>query len=637
MKINNRRYLGNKYKLLPFIKDVVNNECSNIKTVFDVFAGTGVVASAFANKTIIVNDILYSNHLAHLTWFGSEKVSIAKLKSIIVLYNNLGEITEENYMTENFADTYFSRKTCAKIGYIRDDIESRYTNGEINNRERAILITSLLYALDKIANTCGHYDAYRKGASFNDNFLMEMPELYKKVSRKNKCYNTDSNILAKSIECDLAYLDPPYNSRQYCDAYHLLENIAKWEKPQVKGVAKKMDRSELKSDYCTNKAPEAMENLVRSLRCKYILLSYNNTGDKSDGRSNARITDEDILRILKSRGSVKVFSKSYKAFSAGKSENNSNEERLFLCIVDDSLVQSPLNYTGGKYKLLPQILPLFPDNITTFVDLFCGGTNVGVNVKASHHVYNDTETLLIGLLKYLSKVNPDTFIDGTKRIIRKYHLSESSVYGYEYYGCNSSTGLGRYNKTGFNNLKKDFNSRKRKDIVYYEMFFALIVFAFNNQIRFNSSGEYNLPVGKRDFNRAMELKLTTFIKKLQSQDSIFTNLSFETIDISMLDQNSLVYCDPPYLITTATYNENGGWGESDENKLLEFLDGLNRRGIKFALSNVLEHKGKKNTILEAWINKNNYTIHYLNYNYKNSNYHGKNIDKKTQEVLIVNY
>lgn len=515
-----------------------------------------------------------------------------------MLYNNLGEITEENYMTENFANTYFSRKTCAKIGYIREDIESRFKNDEINNRERAILITSLLYALDKIANTCGHYDAYRKGAVFNDNFVMEMPELYKNLSRKNQCYNADSNILAKSIECDLAYLDPPYNSRQYCDAYHLLENIAKWEKPQVEGVAKKMDRSELKSDYCTNKATEAMENLVHSLRCKYILLSYNNTGDRSNGRSNARITDEDILRILQSRGSVKVFSKSYKAFSTGKSKNNSNEERLFLCIVDDSLVKSPLNYTGGKYKLLPQILPLFPDNITTFVDLFCGGANVGVNVKATHYVYNDIETLIIRLLNYLSKVNSDIFIAGTKRIIRKYDLSESSVYGYEYYGCNSSNGLGRYNKAGFNNLKRDFNSRKRKDIVYYEMFFVLIVFAFNNQIRFNSSGEYNLPVGKRDFNCAMELKLTEFIKKLQSQDSIFTNISFETIDISILDQNSLVYCDPPYLITTATYNENGGWEESDENKLLEFLDRLNRRGIKFALSNVIEHKGKKNTILE---------------------------------------
>ena len=165
IKINNRRYLGNKYKLLPFITDVVKKECKNISTVADIFAGTGAVASAFTNKKIITNDIMYSNYICHLAWFSSETYSKSKIVDLISQYNNVQVLTD-NYMSNNFADTYFSLNDCRKIGYIRQDIEDKYYNCEINKRERALLITSLLYAMDKIANTCGHYDAYRRGATF---------------------------------------------------------------------------------------------------------------------------------------------------------------------------------------------------------------------------------------------------------------------------------------------------------------------------------------------------------------------------------------------------------------------------------------------------------------------------------------
>jgi adenine-specific DNA-methyltransferase len=637
MEINNRRYLGNKYKLLPFIKEVVESECSDIQTVFDVFSGTGSVASAFVDKTIIVNDILYNNHLAHITWFSPETYDKEKIQNIIKAYNSLGSIKEENYMSEHFSDTYFSRDVCLRIGYIREDIEKKFLTNEINKKEKAILITSLLYAMDKIATTCGHYDAYRKGIKHNDNFILEMPNMFESLSLNNKCYNTDSNELAKDIVCDLAYLDPPYNSRQYCDAYHLLENVAKWEKPEVKGVAKKMDRSHLKSDYCTNKATATFEELILRLKCKYILLSYNNTGDTANDRSNAKLTDKDIIRILSRRGTVKVFSKSYKAFTTGKSENNKNEERLFLCIVEDKNMPSPLNYTGGKAKLLPQIKPLFPKNISNMVDLFCGGATVGANVLAKKNYYNDKTEPLIGLLKTFTHTPVDDFITLIDSIIEEYTLSNSTRYGYEYYNCNSSTGLGNYNRDKFIKLKNDFNTWEQKDEKYYGMFFVLIVYAFNNQIRFNTAGEFNLPVGKRDFNNNIRKKLKDFMLRLNQQNTEFSSVSFEDFDISILDKDSFVYCDPPYLISTASYNENGGWTEDNERRLLEFLDKLNDNGIKFALSNVIVHKGKKNEILEQWVQNKTYKIHNLNHNYSNSNYQRKDIDKPTQEVLITNY
>lgn len=329
--INNRRYLGNKYKLLPFIKNVVDSECRDVQTVVDIFSGTGAVASAFQDKQIITNDIMYSNYICNFAWFSPNKYSRRKIERIIDTYNQI-TVTEENYMTENFSDTYFCHDDCAKIGYIREDIERKFLDKKINRRERAILITSLLYAMDKIAKTCGHYDAYRRGVEFDMHLELYLPLASTDNNKKNKCYNMDSNKLAGMIEADLVYIDPPYNSRQYCDAYHLLENVARWEKPEVFGVAKKMDRSKLKSKYCTRSAAQAFEDLVMQLNCRYILLSYNNMAKKGNDRSNARISDEDIFRILGAKGEVKVFSEDYKAFTTGKSEIADNQERLFLCI-----------------------------------------------------------------------------------------------------------------------------------------------------------------------------------------------------------------------------------------------------------------------------------------------------------------
>lgn len=329
-RINNRRYLGNKYKLLPFIKKIVCAECKDVKIVADIFSGTGAVSSIFLDKTLITNDIMYSNYICNYAWFGAESYSTDKIIKHVVDYNYL-EIDEENYMTKNFSDTFFSHKVCSKIGFIREDIESNYNKGKINLREKAILISSLLYAMDKIASTCGHYDAYRKGIKCDKSLELFVPTMEIDNNVNNQCFNIDANELVRSIKADLVYIDPPYNSRQYCDAYHLLENVARWEKPIVYGVARKMDRTILKSKYCTSNATEAFEDLIREIKARYILFSYNNMGKKGNERSNAKVSDEDIKRILKEKGRVKVFSESYRAFTAGKSNTISNKERLFFC------------------------------------------------------------------------------------------------------------------------------------------------------------------------------------------------------------------------------------------------------------------------------------------------------------------
>lgn len=332
VEIQNRRYLGNKFKLLDFIQTVVRSNCSDIETVADIFAGTGSVASAFCDKCIITNDLLYSNYICNVAWFGNENVRLNFLASLIDEYNR-HTIFEKNYMTDNFSDTYFSKMDCSKIGSIREDIEQKFFARLITERERAILIASLIYAMDKIANTCGHYDAWRRGVIFDRHLILPMLNVPAKNNKKDRCFNENANDLVKHIEADLIYIDPPYNSRQYSDTYHLLENVARWEKPPVYGVALKPDRKILKSDYCTRNATAAFEDLILHCKAKYILLSYNNMAQKGDQRSNARIADEDILRILNLKGNVEIFAKQYKAFSAGKSNVRGNEERLFLCKV----------------------------------------------------------------------------------------------------------------------------------------------------------------------------------------------------------------------------------------------------------------------------------------------------------------
>lgn len=302
------------------------------------------------------------------------------------------------------------------------------------------------------------------------------------------------------------------------------------------------------------------------------------------------------------------------------------------------LIQSPLNYTGGKFKLLPQILPLFPKNIDIFVDLFCGGANVGVNVPSKSTILNDTNdnlTLLFSMFKNLG----NDFLSLLDEIIDKYGLSQSSKYGYDYYNCDSNTGLATYNKNKFLKLREDFNNSKDVGYYHYAMLYTLILYSFNNQIRFNSNGQFNLPVGKRDYNEKMKHKLQKFIDRLKEKEYKFSNLDFREFDTSMLNSNSFVYVDPPYLITCATYNEQGGWSEQDERDLLDFLDNLHEHNIKFALSNVLRSKGKANSILTNWVqqNRNKYKVINLNYNYGNSNYQTRNKDFITEEVLIVNY
>jgi DNA adenine methylase (dam) len=651
LEIGNRRYLGSKAKLLDFIHSVVEDECGNIHSFADVFGGTGNVANSFNTKdvAVVVNDILESNYLAYIAWFGNEEIDSNKIDSIIASYNSLTKVTS-NYFSKNFSGTYFSDFNCKKIGNIRDDIETLFSSKKINTRERAILITSLLYAMDRIANTVGHYDAYRKAGNLDKDLVLKSLSIpTNKCNSKNQIFKMDANELVKQITTDIVYIDPPYNSRQYCDAYHLLENVAIWNKLPVVGVAKKMsEKNRVKSKYCTLKAPDAFTDLIDNINSKYILVSYNDTGSKGAGRSQAKISDNDILKALHKKGEVKVFEIDHNQFSTGKSDEfKDHKERLFLCIVGtgteyqettqiNGFVKSPLNYTGGKYKLLPQLIDLFPKDIDTFVDVFGGGFNVGANICAKHTIYNDKQKEVQRLIKLFFNYQYEEILKKVVSIIEEYKLSNTTENGYEFYHCTSDSGVGSFNKKGYTKLRETYNSTNGSSDSKDFLLLVLVIFSFNNQIRFNSSGDYNMPVGKRDFNKSVKKNMIEFSMKIHQLDCSFISKDFRQIDTNNLE-NPFLYCDPPYLLGIASYNENDGWNDKDEKALLDFLSAESAKGHRFALSNVCEHKGKKHSLLIQWALDNRFNIIHLRSSYNNSNYHIKDKKSQTDEVLITNY
>ena len=280
-------------------------------------------------------------------------------------------------------------------------------------------------------------------------------------------------------------------------------------------------------------------------------------------------------------------------------------------------IKSPLNYTGGKYKLLNSLFDIFPNNINTFVDLFAGGFNVGINVNANKIICNDQINYLIELYEFLEKSNTEDLINNIYKIINEFQLSKS-------------------NADGYNKLRERYN--ENKDILD---FLVLTFYAFNHQIRFNNSQKFNTPFGKErsSYNDSIEKNLKEFCKALKEKNVEFHNTDFLSVNLSDLSDKDLVYCDPPYLISTGSYNDGkrgfNDWTEVEEKQLLGLLDELNSRGIKFALSNVLYHKGLSNDLLIEWSKK--YKVHYIDKSYANCSYHFKEKNAKTVEVVINNF
>lgn len=326
--LENRRYIGNKYKISEWIKKIIIQNTSG-DTFFDVFAGTGVISKEILSEFnhIIINDFLYSNNIIYDAFFNSGNYNIELLNEKFVEYNLLTtNCYDDNYFINNYGGKFFSKRDSKIIGEIRERIDR---DDSLRDNEKNILIASLIYSLDKAANTVGHYDAYRKNVELQDKFKFKLIKPVDTSGKTIEIYRKDANELVKKVKSDVAFIDPPYNSRQYSRFYHLLEVVTKWDKPALEGVAMK-PKPENISDYCKSSAPDKFKELIDNLNTKYIVVTYNNNYSSKSSSSRNKISHEQILDTLNSVGSTKVFEKNYRFFNAGKTNIDNHKEFLFV-------------------------------------------------------------------------------------------------------------------------------------------------------------------------------------------------------------------------------------------------------------------------------------------------------------------
>ena len=335
MQLTSRRYIGSKTKLLDWIFSLIESNTEG-ESFFDVFAGTGSVAERALETydRVIVNDILFSNKIIYNAFWGKEEIRERSLQELKNVFNSLNNDISNNYFSDNYGDKYFGVNDAKKIGYIRGYIQESYEKESINEREFDILLSSLIYSMDKVANTVGHYEAYRKISVSDNRFIFELLDLRNYIGKTVEIFQDDANELVDKILSDIVFLDPPYNSRQYSRFYHVLENLVEWKKPKLYGVALKPEPQNM-SEYCRKNAPKVFDDLVRSLSCKYIVVTYNNTYNSKSFSSRNKIKLGEILESLNKRGKTKIFESNYRFFNAGKTNLPNHKEYLFITEVKD--------------------------------------------------------------------------------------------------------------------------------------------------------------------------------------------------------------------------------------------------------------------------------------------------------------
>ncbi|ALD66573.1 Dam family site-specific DNA-(adenine-N6)-methyltransferase [Spiroplasma cantharicola] len=614
------RYLGNKDKLheeiLLFLES--NNLHLKNKYIFDGFAGTGSMTGFFANHgaKVTANDYLFfSKILTEMYFCDITNKIIDKLN----IYNNENNILE-GYIYNTYSPKanrkYFSEINSKRIDFIVNDIYKSFNNDEIEYSEFSFLMGILLEGISGISNIAGVYGAFLKKEDprFFKSLYLDIEKFKKrKINYLHKpiLFNNRIEEVVRVLQKDkiyLTYLDPPYTSQQYSHQYHLLETISKNEKSEVSGVTGSRAKEIGSSDFSKKIiAEEAMFSLLSDINTENLLISYSNKGliDK-------KVFEKMLMRFSKDE---KVILKeiNYKKYinSVSKNKNDENKEYLFLIKkkkFDDVIYESPLNYSGSKYKLISFLKEHFPKNKNLkFIDIFGGGFNVGINCNFENVIYNDYNFKVADLIRMFKDKKSSDIIKRLNFYIKKFSLSKN-------------------NKENYNRLREYYNNKNNSSFIL----FILIIFGFSNQIRFNSDLKFNNTVGLSDFNHNVREKIISFSNKIKKMNLTVESNSYEYYE-EIIDKNTFIYLDPPYLITTASYNDGKrgfkGWNKIEEEKLLNFIDRINSKGAKFMLSNVLIHKGDKNEILKKWISKNNYKL----VNCPN------NMTKDRREVIIKNY
>lgn len=595
------RYIGNKESMVEEIDSFIESrvESEESLTLFDAFCGTGAVSDRLKNKfNLVINDNLkwatvytagrlYASS-CHFEWLGFDPFA----------FLNQSDEKVQGFIYKNYAPTessrmYFTPENAARIDYFRKQIEEWHKNKLLSEAEYMLLLASLVESVSRVSNTAGVYGAFLKKW---DGRALKPIEFIKPAynacdSLNIKIYNDKTENIISDVKCDILYLDPPYTQNQYGTQYHLLETLILNDHPSVSKVTGSRPVMPMRSDWSKEyKAHILLDRIIANTTARYIVMSYNNDG---------LMSKEYIEAVMKRYGKPETYcckKISYKKYQNWKSQNH-KEHFEYLFFVEkkdpaDVVYESPLNYIGSKARVIPAIRENLPSDIDDFIDAFGGGFNVGINIRSESVVYNEYNHFVKELIESFWQYDTFSYIVYMKKMIRRFELEP-----------------GR--KDAYLNVRDYYNSLP-EDKRDPRLLLVVILYSFQQQIRFNSNHGFNNPVGMRWFNDNLLEKLVSFSRRIKELNVCFSCADYTDTFRYVDDGHTFVYLDPPYMLTNGSYNDGKrgfkGWDVSQEAALFEFLDKLNHEGSRFMLSYVLEHKGKVNQNLVNWTQDNHYHI-----------------------------
>jgi adenine-specific DNA-methyltransferase len=624
------RFIGNKELITSEIRELLEkkgltnkkrtlfDEVSNKQlTFFDAFCGTGAVADTLKNSfNIIANDMLswcviYTRGRVCAKDCNFENLGFDPFK-----YFNSNSNTVKGFFYNNYSPTaskrmYFTPENAGRIDYFRTTIEKWKLSSLITENEYAYLLACLIESVSVVSNTAGVYGAFLKHWDSRAIKSIEFKKVAFNVSPYKEAEFLNSKIedIVSEVNCDILYLDPPYTQNQYGTQYHLLETLVLYDNPSVSTITGSRSTTLMRSDWSKEyKAHINFEKVIAKTKAKYIIFSYSQDGFMSKGFIEA---------CLKRYGRPETYickKISYRKYTNFKSkENNDHFEYLFFIErknESEVIYESPLNYMGSKAKMISHIKKSLPNKFNSFIDACGGGFNVGVNINADKIIYNDINHFVSNLVASFKTNDTYQYILCLKRIIKKFGLEAKNAESYlkvrEYYNS--------------------FPLEKRDPKLLY----AVILYGFNQQIRFNGNHEFNNPVGMRWFNDKVLEKMISFSRVIKEKNVIFESKDYREL-FSEIDKNTFIYLDPPYMLTNGSYNDGKrgfhGWNKRTEKQLFNFATKLHYDGKSFMISYVLEHKGQFNRQFDSWIKNGEHNLIHVE----------PVLGNNRKEIIITNY
>ena len=594
------RFLGNKSSIVHRIRNLLDRRglLGRGLVFFDAFCGSGSVSDALKGDfRIVANDLM---SWCVLFTRGRIKAGECDFKTLgfdPFRFLDESDSSRRGFFYENYSPggsrrKYFTEENAGRIDFFRWQIGEWRNKGLLDDDEYAVLVASLVESVSAVSNTAGVYGAFLK--KWDARALK--PIRFRRVEASGLPSLGATGLqgrvedLVADVSCDVLYVDPPYTQNQYGTQYHLLETLALGDTPEISPVTGSRPTAPYRSDWSKEfKAHVLLDRIVAKTKARYVLVSYSNDGI---------LSREYIEAVLKRYGRPETLVRekiSYKQYLNWKAaEDERHFEYLFFVEKkpeSEVVYEAPLNYAGSKAKMVPDIRANMPRDAEVALDPFGGGFNVGVNLPVKRVVYNDCNVFVAKLIESFRATDTVEYLSSIRKYIRRF-------------------GLERGNAEAYLAARKHYNSLpvSGRDV---KLLYAIVLYGFQQQIRFNSRHDFNNPPGNRWFNDCVLEKLVSFSRRLKELQCTFLHEDFaQTLDLAK--PGDFVYLDPPYRFTCGSYNDGrrgfGGWTSAHENALFDYMDALDAKGVRFLFSYVEGNGGSVNDRLAKWLESRPYKV-----------------------------